>query len=398
MSEYLNMSLVFFIALSVWGIKLPGQTNPFVVKREYPKEVPEELRSEKFERVRASIKNYSSIGGTCSYVITSKSCHALTAAHCISNALTAGKHMNWVSQNEMGTKKLGWLNKKPSEIQFQLSEYSLLPSSDGKDAILKNGQPLLSDPAIVRKELDWFRNRYTQIKGPLTQEYKDNKVQLLAMGSGIFSSGGLDTNAGFEKPIDDNELENFYTYMRDTKTEIMADYAMIKLPGENCTCVRAGKPKDNNKVVVVGYPGESQFSIIDGGIPGTSRKASFSTGYRCAPSMQNTRSILASQKPLVQFLFNIFNGALINKKELIRKTVDRVFKSQIISHTAFSSPGVSGGGLLNDDMELIGINTMGEVNDSSPDFNSTALSIEYIQQELKTQLSEQEYSSAFDCP
>lgn len=390
--------LFYLIPTFVWCFNLHAQSNPFVVNREYPSTVPEELRSEKFESSRAAVRNYGSRGGFCSYVVTSKSCHALTAAHCISDALIAGKHMNWVNQNESGSKKLGWLNKKPSEIQFLLTEFSLLPAKDGKDAIVENGKSSEIDPAEVKKKMDWFRSRSEKIKGPLVQELKENKVQLLAMGQGIFPGGGLDVSAGFDQPLDDNELENFYTYMRDTKTEIMADYAMIKLPGENCTCVRTGKPKDNNKVVVVGYPGESQFSIADGGIPGTSRKASFSIGYRCAPSMQNTKSIVAQQAPLYRFMYNIFGSAFINKKELIRKTVSKVFKDEIIAHTAFSTGGVSGGALFNDDMELIGINTMGDYATTSPDFYSMALSIDYIQREVKSQLSEQEYSSAFDCP
>lgn len=314
------------------ALGLMAQPRQTIKPHTYLTELPPELQTDFFKNARSSVQEYQlydnkkDLETKCSLTVVSNTCYALTSAHCLINFLDSKKLINWAKVD---------------------ARYTV-----GRVA----------------------QNQIRNLELPFIQQ----SVRLVAIGDGNFENIPSTDLIEHENLVSDKDIAEF---VKTNHFGYLADFALLKLPGDNCTCVKTADFEPGTNVVVVGFAGENYPRI--GNTVAPFGESAISIGQQCEPQM-------------TQFI------------EQKRKDLYENLKNEFIFHNARSKGGTSGGALLNPNSELIGINTFSQAGlsgyilnlikfDSPLDDINAALSTKFIKEKLKETLPPEIFEEAFKC-
>jgi hypothetical protein len=76
----------------------------------YLLELPDNLKTSQFENARAAVQQFGD--ESCSLVVTSRSCYAVTAAHCLRKGLDKQRLVDWKPIPADPTRRIGYVDPK----------------------------------------------------------------------------------------------------------------------------------------------------------------------------------------------------------------------------------------------------------------------------------------------
>lgn len=360
-----------------------------------------------------AVRNYDVDEGNCSLVVTSNSCYALTAAHCIYGLLAAQGKVEWQPVSgfktpmAMGKMKAGAL---PAEIAI---------GSSAKITWLRSGQTSRIVSEGVAKDLPSSRaklliDRFNVMKPEgepaatgVEISIESKRVKVIAIGRG-FGNRPLFAN-DFEPPANHDadgvsdvtsDSNSFYKFMRKSRNLDLADHALLKLPEENCSCVETGELSDSEHVIVAGFSGDAveilsqqePFTSIEYGRSGVP----YSYGDQCF-SFGSQAEILTKNLGLLRkvILYTTFGWELQQADEMYRNRMKHL-KDKIIVTNARAAPGASGGAMLNSSNgQLVGITSTILLHASGQ--KALGVRVSEIKDQYKTSLAESTLNEAFNC-
>lgn len=294
----------------------------------------------------------------CTLTVISNSCYALTSGHCLEYYLS--------------------LNKHTDELKIDDSDQSILVMIDSK-----------------------------KLKGlnlPLTLNKKPEQAKFVAMGTGLGPAIRLsytppvapDHEGTSTAPIYD--YKEFNKFIKNSNYGPLADWALIKLPEQNCSCLPTGNETPNGNVIMTGYPNNDIHTIeAKKRFPDDETPISVAEGIICVPDKTNKRADINKLPAIRRIIAKAMHTAEISYQEKMLKETAETFKDQLIFHNAISGNGASGGALVNSRHELVGINQGGTDFSKETDPFSIAVSIEHIKKEIQKRVSPEEFKEAFSC-
>lgn len=120
--------------------------NPFAAKRsEYLSDITALLKIQRFSNIYSAVRQFPQ--KSCSYVVTSKPCYALTAAHCVTGSLDRGQLIDWQTTDGDPTRLFGRIN--PSKIrglkvlEMARVEVKVEKSPSGKNEVEIDGRSVV---------------------------------------------------------------------------------------------------------------------------------------------------------------------------------------------------------------------------------------------------------------
>lgn len=391
-------------------------------KSEYLYKVGEKEQGNGVANALSAVRSYNVDGGKCSLVVTSKSCYALTAAHCFQRLLSDQGKVDW---------QILWEGKTPLKMGFMKD--GALPAqlpinSTIKMRYLKGGEPsrfvqdgkatTLNSKVItsfgVQRQLDLYNLRRPEGTEPATGiEYsiEDVKASVVAVGRGFANRtiGLSDFEIAARSSTDSNSLngvmsdyDSFYKYTRDSRTLELADFALLKLPEDNCSCVKAGQLNEGDSVAVAGFSRDAKgTAAVDRLLPDIdyghqTTTVPYAYGEQC--------KVLGDQGELVTRNLNLIGKVVVysaigwhlRQGDESYKAMFKHLNDRVIVTDAKAAPGASGGAMLNgSNGHLVGITTLNLAHMSG--MKTSGLRIQEIKDQLRQLVHESVYNDAFNC-
>jgi hypothetical protein len=210
-------------------LKIPAPTS------QYRFAIEEKELNNGIAAALGSVRNYDVSGGQCSLVVTSKSCYALTAAHCLRDVLSSQGKVEWQALSGgknpigLGTMKPGSL---PSEIGINSTmKIKFLKAGEASryvvDGIEKELTPNQQKLFRIPQQLDFynsFRSDGVAIATGVEISVENTKAQVIAIGHG-FANRLLERN-DLERPPNPEEsvgggvmsdADSFYKFIRESR-------------------------------------------------------------------------------------------------------------------------------------------------------------------------------------
>ena len=294
----------------------------------------------------------------CSMTVVSNSCYALTSGHCLEYFLDINKHV----------------------------EHQTIPDGDDTHLVMVDSKKLKG------------------LKLPIEVNKKKMDAKFVAMGTGLGPTIRIDDLHAFtptsegEQPAPLQDYKEFNKYIKETHYGPLGDWALIKLPEQNCSCLPTGKETPNGNVMMTGYPDNDIHTIETKKInPDIETPISVAEGVVCVPDKSNRIAQINKLPTLNRIFSKVLHSAEIGVREKVLKQTAEDFKEELIFHSARSGNGASGGALVNSRHELVGINQGGTNFDKETDPFSIAVSVDYIKKEAQKKMSPEEFKEAFTC-
>ena len=392
-------AVILWVLMQPFGIWAEGAET--AKRSEYLSDITQLLKTQQFSNIYSVVRQFPQ--KSCSYVVTSKSCYALTAAHCVTGSLDRAKLIDWQSAEGDPTRLFGRID--PAKVGGRLvpEMVRIEKSPSGKNEVEIDGRSVVfpdEEMAQTKKAL----KVETDIKGPLKLTVTAHEVKLVSIGDGVAAgSPPLDL---YEPRTTGEQQENFRRlgpkefneYRKKNRFGELADYALVKLPETNCSCARIGSADPTGKLMMVGFPSDDRLKnqVLDAN-PDVAPYSSVSFGERCELTDDGYRrwySQLTFLQKISSEGFTPGQNAVFQKN---KRLYHEAFSGDLIFHNARSGGGASGGGLFNQQDEFVGLNIMAQNFDVSNDPFSAALSTKYIQDELRKKLPAEIYAEAFKC-
>ncbi len=364
-----------------------------------------------------SVRNYDVSGGHCSLVVTSKSCYALTAAHCLKDILTAQGKVEWHALS--GTKKpIGMGTIKPGalpadinigstmKIKFlkagELSRYVL-------EGVTKDLAPSQQKLFGLQRQLDLYNSSRPEGTAAATGveiSVENKKAQVIAIGNG-FANRALELK-DFERPLSADELgvggvmsdpDTYYKFIRESRGLDLADHALLKLSEENCTCVKSGDLADSEDVVVAGFSSDAErmpglLNPTQSVVYGAS-SVPYAYGDQCYSFGSSTELLTKNLGFLGKVIVYTAAGWQLQQSDDMYRNMMKHLKDKIIVTNARAAPGASGGAMLSSKGELAGITTL--VMQHASGQKTAGVRVSEIKDQLKASVHESIFSDAFNC-
>lgn len=324
-----------------------------------------------------AIKHYSVDDSHCSAVVTSSSCLGLTAAHCFRDYLEKHKKIDWtLVADTTPAIKFGNVDVKHLPIKIERQK-------DKKDSmfITRNG-------LAIKKLLQ-----------------TEDSIELIALGDGMnswntfpdsFTSNNYDSAQHFL-----TDFNEFTKYTKQTKSGVLSDYAVVRLPGDKCECAPTQDEIEGNNFISAGYGEEALFiaSLFQLPISSDIVTPHSSGNLVCGPFESNFtkayKSLTFIQKVYIQLRFpnHLYN---VNKIDIRTNAILSLLPNEILVTTARISGGASGGGTLDEKGSLVGINIqLNRLPNNS--VQTVSLKVSEIKEQLKNKISTELYTELFNC-
>ena len=151
--QYSLMFLFFIFSATSFAQK--------VEPKKYLNELPIDLLNESLIQAKSAVRSYRADShSSCSLVVTSSSCYAVTSAHCFRDFLDKKKLIQWVEHNGFSKRKVGRISdmkvvglELPTLNDIRLGWEKL---SSGENEVLFNGKRIL-DPEQKKWALSMIR-------------------------------------------------------------------------------------------------------------------------------------------------------------------------------------------------------------------------------------------------
>ncbi len=366
-----------------------------------------------------AVRDYGVDGGKCLLVVTSKSCYALTAAHCFQRILSAKGNVTWQVLSDV---------KKPIQIGFVkdgVLPYDLDLETSFRFKILKGGQvsrytengqvkTLTASQQRIFGLQDQI-DRYNSKQGPETSPATGIEISLMSPTAKVIAIGRGFSNRtisikDFEQPASDrrgdesaggvmSDSDTFYKFVRESRALDLADYALLKLPEENCKCATAGELNENENVVVAGFSHDAVATAPMVAASLTSELSAanvpFSYGTQCYALGSQVELFTRDLNLLGKIIVHTSVGWQLRQTDTMYRSMITNLKDQIIVTNARAAPGASGGAMFNSTGQLVGITTMTMQHASGQ--KSYGIRLSEIKDQLRKTVGEQVFSDAFRC-
>lgn len=418
--RYLKISLVAAVVLfSGQGrtqaikidIKIPEPTS------QYRFAIEEKEVNNGVAAALGAVRNYDVSGGHCSLVVTSKSCYALTAAHCLRDLLAAQGKVEWQALSgvkdpiRIGTMKPGAL---PSEIGIgSAMKVKFLKAGQASryvvDGVEKEMTPNQQRQFRIPQQLDFynsFRSDGVAAATGVEISVENKKAQVIAIGNG-FANRAL-APKDFDRPPnpDDprvggvmSDPDTYYRFVRDSRALDLADHALLKLSEENCTCVKSGELADSEDVVVVGFSGDAlQKSTLLNPTQSVVYGASnvpYAYGDQCYSFGSSAELLTRNLGILGKVVVYTLAGLQHQQSDDIFRSRIKYLKDKIVITNARAAQGASGGAMLNSKGELAGITT--QVIPHASGQKTAGVRVSEIKDQMKATLNDTTLNDAFNC-
>jgi len=366
------------------------------------------------------VRRYGVGPAECSLVVTSKSCHALTAAHCLKAVLEKDEKITWQKLSpvkrplRMGRVKDGVL---PYDLDIgNTLKFKILTDGEGSRAVDRGQSTELTPAQIesfeIQQRID-RHNRTRKADAPLATGVEvsvDRRpAKILAMGQGFASCDvfpadlesvrrGSSKDQAFRGGAM-SDPDSHFKFVSESRTLGLADFALLKLPDESCSCVKTGSLADNENVVVAGFshdavaPGASRPDAIVGRLDGES--VPYAYGEQCYVFGSSTEILARNLNFFEKFAVYATVGSHFQQVDDIYRSMMKHLKSRLIVTTARAAPGSSGGAMLNSSGQLAGIITSGVMHASGK--KAAGIRIDELKDQLKAMIGEEALGAAFQC-
>lgn len=364
-----------------------------------------------------SVRSYSAGRENCSLVVTSKSCYALTAAHCLKDILTSQGKVEWQALSGgknpigMGTMKPGSL---PTEIGIgSTMKIKFLKTGEASryvvDGVEKELTPNQQKQFKIPQQLDFYNSFRSEGAAPATGveiSVENKKAQVIAIGNGF--ANRVPELKDFERPPSPDELgvggvlsdpDTYYKFIRESRGHDLADHALLKLSEENCTCVKSGDLADSEDVVVAGFSGEAvrmsellnpTQSVVHG-----ASNVPYAYGDQCYSFGSSAEILTKNLGFLGKVIVHTAAGWQLQQSDETFRSMMKHLKDKIIVTNARAAPGASGGAMLNSKGELAGITTL--VMQHASGQKTAGVRVSEIKDQLKASVNESTLNAAFNC-
>ncbi len=367
--------------------------------------------------VLPAVRKYAVGTGHCSLVVTSNNCHAMTAAHCLQDTLTKQGKVRWDKLSEgknpiaMGFMKDGAL---PATVQIDKTiQVTLLTNGEKSRLVAEGKSQELNDRQLKLWGMQSYLDRHSMMGEPkdavasgVEISIVSTDAQVLAIGRGFSNRVVLPTDFGRKNSNDEyisnavfDDADSYFTLVRDGRVLELADYALVKIPGEKCTCAKTGDLQETENVVVAGFSSDamptdplSKFAIG----PHSERSSTpFSYGDQCYTLGSQTELLTQNFNVLGKIIIYAIAGAKLHEVDRMNQAISRRLKDTMILTNARAAPGASGGAMFNSTGQLVGITTM--VMQHLSGQKTVGLRIDEIKKQLKTSIGDQALEEAFRC-
>ena len=300
-----------------------------------------------------ALRHYSTDGkNRCSMVVTSGSCYALTAAHCVEDVLL----------------------KHPS---FKIKTLEYLPSVKFGDI---SPEQLREKKVFIGKD----------------------KLELIAVGRN-FPLGNSFHNfwsiSGSNGESDYQQAKSIEEIFKDLHQRGMGpgrDWALLKINDTNCNCVSASEKKENDKAILLGFSKDSGFTVHGEGEISPHLGLSLGSSI-CKPRVLTRAEWGKGLSAIKQFVFAIRHGAQAIEEEKRYRAYRNVFSEYLHFTDARGNPGGSGGGLVDSEMNLKGITSFGSTDNLIVGRFAAATKISKIKSDLKEMVEPDLFAEIFRC-
>ncbi len=369
--------------------------------------------------VLPAVRKYSVGTGHCSLIVTSNNCHAMTAAHCLQESLSKQGNVRWEKLSDqkdaltMGFVKDGVL---PATVQIDKTMKLKFLTNGEKSRLVTDGKSLeLNELQMKQWGMHSYLDRYNMTKLPrdagavasgVELSIATTDVQVLAIGRGFSNRapspkdfGRKNSNGEFVESAVFDDADSYYKFVRDGRVHDLADYALVKLPGDKCTCAKTGDLQETENVVVAGYSSDARptdpLSTFAIGPHSERSNTPFSYGDQCYTFGSQAPMITENLNLLGKIVVYAIAGAKLHELDRMNQAMSRHLKDRLIVTNARAAPGASGGAMFNSTGQLVGINTM--VLQHLSGQKTVGLRIDEIKKQLKTSIGDQALEEAFRC-
>ena len=364
-----------------------------------------------------AIRSYDVDGGKCSLVVTSKSCYALTAAHCLKDMLTAQGKVDWQALSQaknsmsMGTMKPGSL---PADLNIGSSmKITYLKSGDKSrfvsEGVAKDLTPNQIEQFGLQRQLDRYNLSRPDGEPAATGvevSIDTKRAKVVAIGHG-FANRALSMR-DFE-PTNNHELvgnggvmsdsDSYYKFVRESRGLDLADHALLKLSEENCTCVKTGELSESEDVIVAGFSSDAvQMSKLvkpPSSVEYGGSSVPYSYGDQCYSFGSQAEIFTRNLGFLGKVIVYTAAGWQLQQNDEMNRNMMKHLRDKIIVTNARAAPGASGGAMLNSKGQLVGVTTL--VMQHASGQKSLGVRISEIKDQLRATVQESMLTDAFSC-
>ncbi len=421
-----NSSRLIFIGLALLFIQAQEVSFAQTIKLELPLSTSSyRFKVEKKEsesgvaKALEAVRSYDIDDGKCSLVVTSKSCHALTAAHCFQRLLTKQGKVEWqVLSSGKEPLQMGYIKNDLLPFDLEIGSTFLFKflTDGGVSRYSQGSQSIdLSDSQKRTFGAQMQIDRYNRDRAPGTPvatgieiSIESKSATLLGLGRG-FSNRTVGIT-DFEHPAHGQEMgssqsgvmsdpDSYNKFVRESRGLDLADFALLKLPEENCTCVKSGDLTDDEDVIVAGFShdavAQSKLLRASGKVEYGSSVVPYSYGDQCYALGSQGEELTKNLNLLGKVIVYAAVGYRLHQSDEMYRAMLKHLKDRIIVTNARAAPGASGGAMLNSKGQLVGITTLVMQHVSGQ--KTSGIRITEIKDQLKSLVDEKVLSDAFQC-
>ena len=261
----------------------------------------------------------------------------------------------------------------------------------------------------VLQQLDFynsFRSDGVAVATGVEISVENKKAQVIAIGNGF--PNRVPEYRDFERPRNSDEFgvggvmsdwDTYYKFIRESRGLDLADHALLKLPEENCTCVKSGDLADSEDVVVAGFSGDavkmSELLNPTASVMFGASNVPYAYGDQCYSFGSSAELLTKNLGFLGKVIVYTAAGWHLQLTDDMFRNMMKHLKDKIIITNARAAPGASGGAMLNSRGELAGITI--RVLQHASGQKTAGVRVSEIKDQLKASVSESTLSEAFNC-